>query len=244
VDIDRGNALNVALDELLDPKVFQKATYYGHKVKLGGETIRDIPFQYAAAAITTSMDQLVKGGPPDILKTDAFATDREALKKVAAELRQQNEEKGSFDPATLEQGRQILKAARAKVEATIPRNTRDRREAETYLKGLYGLFRMLETPAIDVLLSGVEKRPETTLGALISFMQAFNLRFGVASTPRQQDAYRQLFPALDALRDEASDSLTQAQAPPPPPPLAQPGEAFAPLELDQLDPSKKPTAPR
>ena len=32
--------------------------------------------------------------------------------------------------------------------------------AEKYVKALYGLASMLETPAVNVLLAGVEKRPE------------------------------------------------------------------------------------
>ena len=45
---------------------------------------------------------------------------------------------------------------------------------------------MLNTPAIDVILAGVENRPDATLGELLNFMTAFNLRFGVASTPQQR----------------------------------------------------------
>ena len=38
---------------------------------------------------------------------------------------------------------------------------------------------MLETPAINILLAGVENRPEHHLGDLLTFMESFNLRFGV-----------------------------------------------------------------
>ena len=45
------------------------------------------------------------------------------------------------------------------------RNTRERNEVDRYLKALHGLIGMLETPALEVILSGVDKRPEATLGA-------------------------------------------------------------------------------
>ena len=78
-DINKGDALNVALDEINNPKVnlrYKKAA----AVQVEGTVIRDIPFQYAQAAISTSVEQLVKGGPPPVLKTEEFAIERAALK--------------------------------------------------------------------------------------------------------------------------------------------------------------------
>src|SRR4051794_11964260 len=94
LDIEKGDALNVILDELIDPKVYTQAVYYGHKMKLGGETIRDIPFSYAAAAISTSVHQLVQVGAPPVLKGEQFAPERNALRATAAELRKEAEERG------------------------------------------------------------------------------------------------------------------------------------------------------
>ena len=59
-DIHRGDALNAALDEIDDPRVYAKALQ-GAKVKIGGENIREIPFRYASAAITFSIHQLTRG---------------------------------------------------------------------------------------------------------------------------------------------------------------------------------------
>jgi hypothetical protein len=240
-DINKGDALNVALDEINNPRVYSRSLKAA-RTKVPGARIRDIPFQKAAAAITTSVEQIIREGPPAVLKTDTFAGEREALKPLGAELRAQIEQEGKPDPSTLRKVQDVLMRVRGKVEATIPKNTRERREAEAYLKPLYGLMRMLQTPAIDVLLAGVEKRPETTLGDLVGFMQAFNLRFGVARTPRQQDAYRDLYPSLVVLRDEAAQAAKGAAAPAPPRALP-PGEVLESLELDQLDLTKNPASP-
>ena len=63
---------------------------------------------------------------------------------------------------------------------------------------------MLKTPPIDDLVAGVDKRPDASLGELIRFMTAYRLRFGAATTPRQQEVYRFLFPLLDELRDQVA----------------------------------------
>jgi len=81
------------------------------------------------------------------------------------------------------------------------------------LKGLHGLVGMLKTPAIDVILSGVENRPDATLGELLNFMTAFNLRFGVASTPQQREIYSTLYPKLVQLRNEIAPALATSAAP-------------------------------
>ncbi|SIO24486.1 hypothetical protein SAMN05444166_3213 [Singulisphaera sp. GP187] len=243
-DIQRGDALNVALDEVLDPRVYfrsLKAT----SVKVPGTLIRDIPFQYASAAITVSVDQLTKGGLPESLKTEPFATDRANLKELAAELRAQNEEKGQFDPATLEKAQGVIHAMRDKVEKTLPRGTRPRTEAERYLKALFGLTRMLQTPAINVLLAGVESRPEVTLSELLTFMSANNLRFGVANGPRQQEVNTTLYPLLVKARDEAAASLEGTVAKVDTNGDSRASDFFAEMPLEVLDrkPSTKPAPP-
>ncbi len=202
IDIANGNALNVDDDELNDPKVFPKAIYLGSKMKIGGDAIRDIPFSYASAAISISVHQLTQGGPPECLKRDEFGPDRDKLKAVAAELRHEGEELGTHNPETIKKAKDQIAATRAKVEATFPENSQERRDAEKYVKALSGLASMLETPAINVLLAGVDKRPEATLGDLLEFMSAYNLRFGPSETPRQREVYLAIYPMLAQIRAE------------------------------------------
>src|SRR3954452_4749480 len=77
-DVFRGDALNVAFDEISDPRVYAKALQ-GAKVKIGGDLIRTIPFQNAAAAITMSIHQIARGKPPASLMRPEFASDRETI---------------------------------------------------------------------------------------------------------------------------------------------------------------------
>ena len=122
-------------------------------------------------------------------------------RRLGQEIRDQIEDGGTPDPATIGKAFTLINALEAQVDKTLARNSRERVEAEKYLKSLHGLLDMLQTPAINVLLAGVENRPEATLGDLLTFMNAFNLRFGATSTPRQRQVYEALYPKLVTLRD-------------------------------------------
>ncbi|MFO0910017.1 MAG: hypothetical protein U0794_16995 [Isosphaeraceae bacterium] len=222
-DILQGDALNVALDELNDPRIYTKALE-GAKARIGSDLIRAIPFRYASAAISVGFHQLATGSLPRSLATADFAAEREALRSLDQQLVEQTDE-GSPDPATVKKLLETIYAAEAKVAKLYadPAQRRQRQEAEAYLKSLHGMIVMLKTPAIESILAGVEKRPEITLGQLLNFMNAFNLRFGVASTPAQQAAYEAIFPKLRSLRDQLAPALAQAQ---PLKPLDHPAENF------------------
>jgi hypothetical protein len=131
-------------------------------------------------------------------------------------------------------------ATKAKVEATFPKNSQEFRDAEKFIKALYGLASMLETPAVNVLLAGVEKRPDATIGDLFGFMATYNLRFGAATTPRQQEVYRMLYPIVAKLRDEVVP--VPGSAPPTTPNVDNaPGEVFGSMGYDHT--AKTPPPP-
>jgi len=147
------------------------------------------------------------------LQTPEFEVDREAFKALDQQITEQIAEGKEPDPATVEKLIAVIYAAEEKAARLLPRNTRARNEADRFLKGLHGLAAMLKTPAIDVILSGVENRPDATLGELLNFMTAFNLRFGVASTPQQRQIYSTLYPKLVQLRNEIAQALATSAAP-------------------------------
>ncbi len=241
-DIARGDALNVVLDELTDPKIFAKVLKAAD-TPIPGDLVRNIPFQYASAAISVSMSELTKQGAPPMLKKPVFDAERTQLRALADELRKQNEEYGQLNPETLEKMRELLRAAHDKLLATQPKGT-ERNEAEKFIKSVFGLTRMLETPAIDVLMSGLKDRPETTLGHLLSFMNTFNLRFGPTETPQQRAVYTQLYPLLVDLRDKAvpqsAPRTTDADLTDP---NSRPQEFFQGLDYQEIDPRTAPPGP-
>lgn len=244
LDVSSGDALNMAMDELCNPMLFEKTLYAAGKKKVGGEAIRDIPFSYASAAISISVHQLTQGGAPSVLADNkVFETDRTALRAIAAELRKEGDATGQHKPETIQKAKDQILATKAKIEATFPQDSHDRVVADRYIKALYGFVKMLDTPAVNVLLAGVEKHPDASLGDLIHFMSAYNLRFGPATSPRQKDVYMQLYPMLVQLRSDlvpSPGSSVEAQ----PMPLAQdaPLAAFDRMSFDQIN-GKTPPPP-
>jgi hypothetical protein len=210
-DIFSGDALNVALSEINDPRVYAKALE-GGKTRIGGDKVRIIPFRYNAAAITLSVHQLATGEFPAGLRRPEFDSDRQALKSIDEEITAQVEKDQEPDPATVKKLLGAIYAAEEKAVQVLPANSLELKQAQKYLKALHGLVAMLKTPSLDTYLAGVENRPETSVGELLEFMNAFNLRFGAATTPRQREVYTALYPSLDALRDQVAPALA-AEAP-------------------------------
>jgi hypothetical protein len=243
-DIMRGDALNVALDEITAPKVYSIALR-GAKQPFPGVKIREIPFQYAAQALTTSVDNLTNG-PPPLLDAPEFQADRAALRALRVRFNALSEANKPIDHEIVKEAQGHIKSM-GKILKDNPGNKYKKgsdayRAAETYLKGLYGLVTMLETPAINVLLAGVDKRPDTTLSDLLGFMQSFNLRFGQAKTAAQRQVYSELFPLLDSLRDELVKGglpPTSGQKPDP----SHPGQFFNGMEYEHLDAKPKTPVP-
>jgi hypothetical protein len=202
----------VALDEINDPRVYAKALQ-GAQAKIGGQTIRNIPFQSASAAITMSIHQLTKEPPPAPLLRPEFASDRDTVRRLGQQVRKQLEADKPPDRDTVNQLLAAIHAAEEKADKLFPRNSRDRTQADRYLKALHGLVAMLETPELDTLLAGTEKRKDATLGELLNFMNAFNLRFGPATTPKQREVYTSLYPKLVDLRNEVAPALASTSRP-------------------------------
>jgi hypothetical protein len=202
-DIYRGDALNVIYDQLCSPKIYVNGLKTA-STKFPGAQIRDIPFSYAQAAITTSVHKIMdKGSAPAVLRGDAFKPENDQLREIGQTIREEDEKDGLIDPETLDKAEALIKKLQVKVADNLKKGSTERNDAERFLKSALGLSHMLRTPAINVLLSDVDKHPEATVGDLLGFMRAFNLRFGAADTPRERYVYDELYPLLAKLRDEA-----------------------------------------
>ncbi len=230
-DVFMGDALNVAVDEIDDPRVYGR-TLNGLKAKVGSEAIRNIPFRYAPGAITVSIHRLSHEPPPKGMMVPEFEADRAALQSIGDEIRDDLKTSDKPRPDNITKARAVINAAEAKAEKHLPRNTRERNEVDRYLKALHGLIGMLDSPALDLLLAGVDKRPEATLGELLAFMDAFNLRFGQATTPRQRMIYQELYPKLVAARDEVAPILAASAARQPNPNAV--ADFFSKMDLNDL----------
>ena len=202
-DIHSGDALNVVLDELTNPSIY--AQVIGSSTRpIPSDLVKNIEFEYAANMVAISLADFSARGVPDyLLTTSDYASDRDTIKQLGSEVKKQIASDGQASAETLANFRVAVKALKAKVDGLLAQDAPNRLEADNYLKALIGLSKMLDRPSVAQYLAGLNKVETTTVGHLISFMHTFNLRFGVAKTPEQEQVYDQLYPVLVAVRDQA-----------------------------------------
>ena len=244
VDIARGDALNVALDELSDPKIFANAVYVAGKKKVGGEAIRDIPFQYASAAISVSVHQLTQGGAPAVLKNNAaFDTDRTALRALAAELRKEGDETGTHKPETIQKAKDQILATKAKIEATLPKELRRPRGRGQVHQGPLWLRQDAGDPRRQRPAGRRGEAPRRLAGRPDAIHGQLQPPVRGRPDPRQKEVYRQLYPMLVQLRNEVVP--TPGSTPDNQPSTVghdAPIAAFDKMSFDQID-GKTPPPP-
>ncbi len=247
-DIQNGDALNVALNQINDPKVYAAAMKEA-QAPVPPDMIRNIPFDFGSEAVTISLSELTNEEDwPLILRDKSFAKQREAFEQ-AVKTAMEEDDKGELSLETIAKVRQAVQGLKEKVE-TLEAGSQQRIEAENHVKALAGLTRMLQKPDVDHLLKGLEDYKGTTLADLLAFMRAFNLRFGAATNDRQRAIYEQLFPMLDSLRDavlEQSGVTEQALAENSPPRINRSGfptQFFEGMTHEHINAPNPPAVPQ
>jgi hypothetical protein len=228
-DIERGDALNAILHQLSDPRIHPSALRLS-RVPINNKWIQEIPFRYESEPITFSLHQLtaVQGNDwPTPLKGDDFKPEREAYQKAIDKALKQDLD-GDLTPETIQAVLDATYRLRDKVEATIPKTSKDYVQAEKFLKSLTGMAQMLKSPNVEETLAAVGKFPGTTVADLLAFMQMYNLRFGAANTVRERKLYHDLYPLLDRERDQVVAQVLKTNPDIANPPQAvEPGQATA-----------------
>jgi len=199
-DITNGDALNAILDQLTDPKVHSTALRL-IKNPVGGQMVRQIPFENASEAVTLSLDDLTgEGDWPVALRGDLFAAERDAYRDAVTRAVKEDEA-GTLSSQTLQDIDAAAARLRAKLESNKPADKVQYIDGVNYIKTLVAMSRMLQRPAMDRILKELDSVKETSLGSLLAFMHAYNLRFGPAKTPSQSAAYESLYPVMADARD-------------------------------------------
>jgi hypothetical protein len=241
-DIANGDALNVMLDQVTDPRIHSSALRMA-SAPISADVVNNIPFVHASDAVTISLNQLTaKEGWPEALRGENFAPEREAYQQAVAKALEEDKE-GAISPQTAQAVRDAASRLAAKLAASPPADPEDRVEAENYVKTLLGMSRMLERPNVDRVIAELEKVKKTSLGSLIGFMHTFNLRFGPATTPRQREVYTELYPLLAAYRDRVFKDSGIADKTPPKPAPERPTDFFKGMHLDHLEGKKSSNTP-
>jgi hypothetical protein len=194
-DITDGDALNVLLDILLNPAAADRSLQY-IKTPLRHELIADIPFEVATEGMTVCLDSMTSEGQwPVALRDEAFRSEREAL-RTAVQNALKEDEQGNLEPETVNAVTTAVRNLGLAFEKRVPEDNPDYIPARNALKAMAGLTKMLDSSKVEKILAELEDYQGTTLGDLLGFMQAFNLRFGPANSYRQRQIYQKLYPML------------------------------------------------
>ena len=86
-------------------------------------------------------------------------------------------------------------------------------DALDYFVTLASLTRLLNDPSMKSFLAQLDDGQERTVGDLVAFMNAYNLRFGPATSDHQIEIYTRLVPALTAIRDVPNPEKTASPEP-------------------------------
>jgi hypothetical protein len=197
-----GAALNNLLDQIydVDPGVAKASRA---EAPISPSSIREIPFEWNSEAITACIDQLTGTGSaiPSILMGPKYAQERNAV-RAATEPALAEDVKGDVSLASRKRIHDAVANLRAKFVKTEAQYEPGYQDALNYLTTLGALNQMLNDPSMKELLSELEEGRDRTIGDLITFMNAYNLRFGPATSDRQAGIYTRLVPVLIDIRDE------------------------------------------
>ena len=192
-DVTDGDALNAVLDVLLNP-TNADASIQQIKTPIRPETIANIPFEVASEGMTVCLDRMTMDGQwPQAVLGDEFKPEREGLRK-AIQAALEEDKQGEVDPDTVAAVQAAIDRLRNKFEKLVPQTSPDYVSAHWAIKAMDGLTKMLYSPQMDKVLSELEDYQGATIGDLLSFMQAFNLRFGPANSYRQRLIYQKIYP--------------------------------------------------
>ncbi len=166
--------------------------------------------------MTICLDRMSMDGQwPMAVLGDEFRPEREAVRK-AIQAALEEDKQGELAPDTVAAVQTAINQLRAKFERLVPQASPDYIPAHWQLKAMDGITKMLYSPAMDKVLSELEDYQGATLGDLLGFMQAFNLRFGEARSYRQRLIYQRLYPMLadqaNSIASPGTASVTAAAA--------------------------------
>jgi hypothetical protein len=200
-EIENGDALNVAVEDLSDPRL-GRSVLRAANIPVPATLIAPVPFVYASERITLMLDDLrtsVKW--PDVFDDQRFADDKKTFDDLVTRIRGESNE-GDVSPRLLRDAKGFLQGLRAKVEAQPLKDPDHQKQTLRFLTACTSLLGLLEKPNIRPALLELKRVQDTVVGNLLGFMHAYNLRFGPATTPEQRQAYNQLFEILDRTRDQ------------------------------------------
>jgi hypothetical protein len=205
--IENGDALNQAVRDLSDPRLGSSALRAAN-APVPASVIADVPFANQTERVTLMLDQLRKAFKwPEVFEEPRFADDKKLFDDVVTRMRKEDEE-GDISPRTLQEARQMINDLRAQVTAQPLKDADDQRQAERFINAFTSLIGLLDKPDTRAALSKLKDVKNTSIGNLLGFMHAYNLKFAPAQNLKQRQIYHDLYATLDKTRD---DILSEAK---------------------------------
>ncbi len=200
-DVEDGDALNAALEQLSDPRIHASSLRTA-STPIGAEMIENIPFRNNSEAVTIMLSDLKEATKwPAVLDTERFALDKHVFENIVDQARREDEV-GEISPNTLARAKALVEDLRLKLATQPLADSADNLRAIKFVKSVSGLIQLIGKNEPREALNELRKVKTTTVGHLIVFMQAFNLKFGPAKTPKERVVYRELYSMLDQTRSK------------------------------------------
>jgi hypothetical protein len=218
--IANGDALNQAVRDLSDPRLSQSIVSHAANSPLEAKMIAEVPFENSSERVTIMLDQLRAAFKwPEVFEDERFANDKKLFDDVVTRLRKEDQE-GEISEKTLREARDLVNDLENKLRVQPLKDEDDQVQAKKFVSACKLLIGLLNKPDTRAALAELKKVPkDTTLGNLLGFMHAYNLRFGPATTIKQRQLYNQLYASLDQARDQI---LSEAKLDMKKPPSAHP----------------------
>lgn len=199
-DIRQGDALNAIYDQLSDPRISPSSLRSADN-NVPAKLVQQIPFNNASEAITISLAKIKDAAEwPKQLQDPRFDEARKQFEALVDQARKEDSE-GDIKPETLAQLRGVANKINDSLLESPIDDEQEGIKARNFAKTIIALTRMLEMPKVEEIVDELRSYDEASLSSLLGFMRTFNLRFGPATTPQQNEAYAELFPKMADMRD-------------------------------------------
>src|SRR5262249_15261450 len=158
--IENGNALNVAVEDLSDPRL-GSSILRAARTTVPARLIAAVPFVYASERITLMLDDLratVKW--PEVFDDPRFADDKKTFDDLVVRLRGEANE-GNISSGLIREARDFMQGLRGKVEAHPLRDPDHQKQALGFVAACSSLLGLLEKPNIGPAILDLRKIQDT-----------------------------------------------------------------------------------
>ncbi len=199
-DITVGDALNAAAEVVKRHKPFRRDP--GQlSAAIPDRWLADLTFSLPAENVRINLGGLSNADQwPVGLRDDRYAAERDVYETAIGRAIRESR-RGGVRAETVRLVDTTVEQIRFKLEDAPPLDFYTREEVKQHVTALAATARMLHSRPAGEALRNLMTNPPRTVGALIGFMTAHNLRFGPAQTAHQRKAHQDFYPVLaDALQ--------------------------------------------